>query len=103
MVRSEISSTLGRKTATCEFPESERRRSHGDSSTELLKKKDVLAANAIPKVNPSDFCTLASPHGENTLFVSLLDSTNEITVKRTMTRAENRLWIAIFWLGECLK
>lgn len=98
MVRREISSTLGRKTAICELTdESDRRVSHGDSWTELLKKKAVLWANAIPKVKPSDFWTTVSAQGENTLFVSLADSPNGITHKKNSTsrRANDRLRIVI--------
>lgn len=94
IVRSEISSTLGRKTATCELPlESERRLSHGESWTELLlfKKKADLEANAIPNVNPSFLCTFVSPHGENTLFVSVLDSPESSRVERMMREETVRI------------
>lgn len=72
MVRREISSTLGRKTAIWE-PEEERESllSQGESCWVLLKKKAVLAANAMAKLNPSDRCTVVSAHVEYAAFVSL--------------------------------
>lgn len=70
MERSEIWSTLGLKTASCELSEArERRRSHGESWWDWLEKKESLEENAIPKVNPSDLWILVSAQGWYTLFV----------------------------------
>lgn len=66
-------------------------------------KKELLDAKEMPKVNPSDLCTAASPHGENTLFVSLLDSLNEIVLNTAESRNTNRHGIAIFGLDDCLR
>lgn len=41
-------------------------------------KNDVLEANAIPKLNPSDLCTFASAHGEYKWFVSLRDCATRV-------------------------
>lgn len=90
-MRREISSTLGRKTESCEFADdSESLLSQGDNWTELLKKNAVLAAKAIPKVKPSDFSTEASTHGDYTLLFSLPDSIKYAFVERviTMSRTE---------------
>jgi len=70
MVRREISSTLGRKRASCELEEErERRRSQGESWRDWLKKKDSLELKAMPKVKPSDLWILASAQGWYTLLV----------------------------------
>lgn len=91
-VRREISSTLGRKTESCEFEEDrDSLLSQGDNWTELLKKKAVFAAKAIPKVKPSDLCTVASAHGEKTWLLSLLDSTKYAVVEKVVTTAMSRI------------
>lgn len=70
MVRREISSTLGRKRASCELEEErERRWSQGESWRDWLKKKDSLELKAMPKVKPSDLWILASAQGWYTLLV----------------------------------
>jgi hypothetical protein len=71
-VRREISSTLGRKTAIWELAvERWSLESQGDSWSVLLYRNEFFAANAIPKVNPSDRATVVSKHGEYTLLLSL--------------------------------
>lgn len=90
-VRSEISSTLGLKTESCEFDEDrESLLSQGDNCTELLRKNAVLAAKAIPKVKPSDLSTVESVHGENMRLLSLLDCTND-AVKSVVTTEMSRI------------
>lgn len=70
MERSEIWSTLGRKTASCELSEArERRRSQGESWWDWLAKNESREENAIPKVNPSDLWILVSAQGWYTLLV----------------------------------
>lgn len=67
MVRSEISSTLGRKSATWELvEESESRLSQGESWIEglFVEKKESLDENAMPNENPSLFWILVSRQGE---------------------------------------
>jgi hypothetical protein len=54
--------------------------SQGESWSVVLMKKEVLNANAIPKVNPSDRATVVSKHGENTPLLSLAAPTETITI-----------------------
>uniref|UniRef100_J3LTI6 Uncharacterized protein n=1 Tax=Oryza brachyantha TaxID=4533 RepID=J3LTI6_ORYBR len=69
-VRSEISSTLGRKTASFAPPDaSESLLSQGESCTPP-EKKASRPEKATPKVNPSPRCTVASAHGSYTPLVS---------------------------------
>nr|GMD23629.1 hypothetical protein Iba_chr08bCG7100 [Ipomoea batatas] len=46
----------------------------GRSSPRIQKLRSFLAANTIPKVKQSEFCTVVSAHDENMWFVSLFDS-----------------------------
>ena len=76
MVKSEISSTLGLKTANCAPKlDNDNRLSHGESCTEplLLRKEAFRVENAMPNVNPSDFWTVVSVHGEKTWLLSVLE------------------------------
>lgn len=82
MVRREISSTLGLKTASWAlFPERERRWSQGESWV-WLNRNDSFVENARPKVNPSPLWIFVSEHGSNTGFVS---HASAWTIIRTIT------------------
>jgi len=70
--------------------------SQGESWTDVLTKKAVRAAKAIAKLNPSDFWTVVSEHGEYTGFVSLLGSARNAS--RDSDRATiDSLRVAISW------
>lgn len=94
IVRSEISSTLGLKTAIWEVDEeSESRRSQGDNCWLLLRKKLLLDANAIAKVKPSDLSTFVSPHGE---YMWLLSDDSTRDEKQDVVRRRKKKIVSIF-------
>lgn len=94
IVRSEISSTLGLKTAIWEVDEeSESRRSQGDNCWLLLRKKLLLDANAIAKVKPSDLSTFVSPHGE---YMWLLSDDSTRNEKQDVVRRRKKKIVSIF-------
>ena len=89
MVRIEISSILGRKIAN-RAPLLDRGslRSQGERAVRL-NKKSCSAANAIPNVNPSDLCTVVSPQGRKSLFVSAaVEILAKLRTTRRLTRRE---------------
>lgn len=54
----------------------------------MLRKNEDLEENAIPKVNPSDLCTVVSEHGEKTRLVSLLASDDSRRIDRVRVSSE---------------
>lgn len=98
MVRSEISSTFGRKTASgADLPESESRWSQGESWV-WLKKKLSLEENTKPNVKPSHFWTCVSKHGLNTGFVSsqFADSIIIIIINNTAAASTTMIVFPIY-------
>lgn len=86
MVRSEISSTMGRKSARGARDCRLRRLSQGESCTSP-EKKESRDEKATPKVNPSPRCTVASAHGSYTPLPSPLASAEDAAAARRTTAA----------------
>jgi hypothetical protein len=91
-VRSEISSTWGRKSATCARLASPRRLSQGESCAPP-EKKASRPAKATPRVNPSPRRTVVSAHGSYTPLRSSPAATDarRSTAAATATGAGRRL------------
>ncbi|GJT78985.1 RNA-directed DNA polymerase, eukaryota, reverse transcriptase zinc-binding domain protein [Tanacetum coccineum] len=79
----------------------ERRLSQGESCIELLllRKDWFLVENEIPNVNPSDFCTVVSVHGENTWLLSVLEYDVVARVVRMMTMRSGGVIGRIFFIA----
>ena len=95
-VRSEISSTVGRKSASSgPAPARLRRLSQGESCTPP-EKKASRPAKATPKVNPSPRLTVASAHGSYTPLPSPLAEAADAAARRRRRRtAGARLDVAV--------